>query len=110
MSYFSDKLKACYEAKYFDRTNFAKEIGLNESTIRNWIRNDNLPSADVLYKIAKFFGVPMEYFIDGGDSNFSDREIVLLLRMKTLTDEQIKTISLLIDTLHEENCKTEKKQ
>ena len=109
MSYFSDKLEACYKAKNYDRTHFAKEIGIPESTMRNWIRSGFVPSADIVYKISKFFGVPMEYFIDGGDSNFTDREIVLLLRIKTLTDEQIKTISLLIDTLHEENCKAEKK-
>ena len=109
MSYFSDKLEACYEAQHYDRTNFAKKIGLNESTIRNWIRNGNLPPADILYKIAKFFGVPMEYFIDGEESGFTDREIVLLLRMKTLSEEQIKTISLFIDTLYEENSKNSKK-
>lgn len=103
MSTFTDKLEACYQARHYDRTHFANEIGIPESTIRNWIRNGNLPPADILFKIAKFFGVPMEYFIDGGEISFSDRETSLLIKMKSLTDEQLKMISYMIEKFEDEN-------
>ena len=108
MSTFTDKLEACYKARHYDRTNFAKELGLHEATIRNWIRIGNMPPADTLYKISKFFGVPMEYFMDGGEISFSEREIGLLIKMKKLSDDQIKMISYMIEKFETENEKSQK--
>jgi len=108
MSTFTDKLEACYQAMDYDRTNFARAIGIPESSIRNWIRNGNIPQADILYKISKFFGVPMEYFMDGSENPFTDREMLLLIRMKTLSADQMKMISLMIEKFEEENKKLDR--
>ena len=108
MSNFTDKLEACYQARNYDRTSFAKAAGLKESTIRNWIRTGFVPSAEVVYKISKFFGVPMEYFMDGEEIPFTDREIGLIIKMKSLTDEQLKMISYMIEKFEDENKKVDK--
>lgn len=108
MSTFTDKLEACYQAQHYDRTNFAKAIGVPESTIRNWIRNNSIPPADILYKIAKFFGVPMEYFMDGGEISFSDKEINLLIKMKHLSADQLDMISFIIEKFENENYEKSK--
>ena len=108
MSNFTDKLTACYQARNYDRTNFAKAIGIPEASIRNWIRLGNIPSAEIVYKISKFFGIPMEYFMDGEEIPFTDREIALIIKMKSLTDEQLKMISYMIEKFESENEKVDK--
>lgn len=103
MSNFTDKLTACYESQGLDRTHFAEIIGVPESTIRNWIRFGNIPPADILYKIANYFNLPMEYFIDGSESSIKDTEIAMIIKMRDLSDEQLKMVSFIIDKYREEN-------
>lgn len=105
MSKFTDKLELCYKARNYDRVHFANKIGVPESTIRSWIRIGNYPPADILYKISKFFGVPMEYFMDGGESSFSDKEIALILKMRKLKDEQIKMLYYMVEKFENDNKK-----
>ena len=82
-TYFIEKLELCCAARGMKRTTFCKDFGINESSVRTWIKQGNFPQADVLYRIAKYFGVPMEYFMDGSESSFTDREIALLIRLKS---------------------------
>lgn len=103
MSNFTDRLEACYKAKNYDRKHFAAEIGVPESTIRNWSHYGNIPPADLLFKISKFFGVPMEYFLDGSDTPLSDQEIGLLIKMKKLNKEQWKMLASVVDNFVREN-------
>ncbi len=103
MSNFTNKLETCYKARHYDRTSFAKAIGIPESTIRNWIRSGFIPSAEIVYKISKFFGVPMEYFMDGGEISFSEREVALIIKLKTLSDEQLRMISYMVEKFETEN-------
>ena len=105
MSNFTDKLKACYESQGLDRTHFAEKINISESTIRNWIRFGNIPPADTLYKIAIFFNLPMEYFIDGTETPIKDNEIAFIIKMRDLTEEQLKMVSFIVDKYREENKK-----
>ena len=108
-AYFIEKLDLCCKTKRLKRTAFCKDIGISEATVRTWIRQGNYPQADTLYKIAKYFGVPMEYFIDGSEIQFTDREMVQLIRMKNLSDDQLKMISFMIEKFTEENEKVDKK-
>lgn len=43
-----------------------KATGIGSATISTWKKRNNVLSAELLLKIAKFFGVSMEYFL-GGD-------------------------------------------
>ena len=103
MSTLSDKIEVCYKTMGKDRTHFAQEIGIPESTIRNWKRKDCIPAADVLFKISKYFNLPMEYFFDESENSLSDKEIATILRLRKLTDEQFKMISYMIEKFEQEN-------
>lgn len=105
MSTLSDKIEACYKAVGKDRTHFAQEIGVPESTIRNWKRFNSIPAADILYKISKYFNVPMEYFIDGSENPLSDKEIATIIKLRKLSDEQFKMISYMIEKFITDNEK-----
>ena len=103
MSTLYEKIEACYTAQGKNRKNFAAEIGVPESTIRNWQRYNSVPAADVLYKIAQYFKVPMEYFLEGSENPMSDREIATIIKMRKLSEEQLRMISSVIDKFVEDN-------
>ena len=68
MSTLYEKIEACYTAQGKNRKNFAAEIGVPESTIRNWQRYNSVPAADVLYTIAQYFKVSTAYLTGDEDS------------------------------------------
>ena len=103
MSTLSDKIEACYKAVGKDRTNFSRDIGIPEATIRNWKRYNSVPAADILYKISKYFNVPMEYFLDGSENPLSDKEIATIIKLRKLTDEQLNMLSYMIEKFIIEN-------
>jgi len=41
------------------------ETGITRSTFTDWKTGRSKPGVEKLYKIAQFFGVPIEYFLDG---------------------------------------------
>ncbi len=106
MSTLSDKIEACYKAIGKDRTHFAQDIGVPESTIRNWKRYSSIPAADVLLKISKYFNIPMEYFLDDSENPLTDREIATLIKLRKLSDEQLKMITYMIEKFEQENGKS----
>ena len=96
---FVKRLELCCKEQGLTRTTWAKKIGFPESTIRNWLRNGNMPSAQIVYNFATYFGVPMEYLLSGEDKNLDDTDFVMLLKFKKLSVEQKKMILAATDSL-----------
>ena len=42
----------------------AKETGVSQTAFSNWKTGRNEPSLESLRRIAKYFGVPIEYFLE----------------------------------------------
>ncbi len=49
---------------------FAYDIGVSLSAIYNYM-NGRIPSTEVLFRIARYTGRPMEWFLDPGDAEAS---------------------------------------
>lgn len=96
---FVKRLELCCKEQGLTRTTWAKKIGFPEATIRNWIRNGNMPSAEIVYNFAQYFGVPMEYLLTGDESKLDDIDLVMLLKFKKLSEEQKKMIIAATDGL-----------
>lgn len=105
MTTLSEKIEACYKAIGKDRTHFAQEIGISEATIRNWSKKNSIPAADILFRIAKYFNLPMEYFFDDAENPLSDKEITTIINLRKLNDEQLKMIDYMIDKFVKDNEK-----
>lgn len=103
MNTLSDKIESCYKSMGITRIDFAQKIGVPESTIRNWHRFGSVPAADVLYKVSKFFNVPMEYFLDGSENPLSDKEIATIIKLRKLNSEQLKMIDYMIEKFVKDN-------
>ena len=44
------------------------ETGITKSTFTDWKTGRSKPGIEKLYKIAQFFGVPLEYFLEETES------------------------------------------
>jgi transcriptional regulator with XRE-family HTH domain len=96
---FVKRLELCCKEQGLTRTTWAKKIGFPESTIRNWLRNGNMPSAEIVYNFAQYFGVPMEYLLTGEETKLDYIDFVMLLKFKKLSAEQKKMIIAATDSL-----------
>lgn len=69
----------------------AAYLGKSRQIFRDWQGRSN-PSLTDLFKIAKFFGVPLEYVISGEESPIDDATAAFLVSTQDLTEEQKKVI------------------
>lgn len=77
----------------------AKKVGASRIMIGNYERNENTPSVEVVYKIAKVFNVTVDYLL--GQSAFAqyDKEMIKRLENIEELDEPTKqTLFSVIDT------------
>lgn len=61
---FYDKYAGLCAEKGLSPSKAAMEIGLNKASVTNWKKNGYTPRADVLQRIAEYFGVSVSYLID----------------------------------------------
>ncbi len=76
MSAFTDRVDVLMSNRNITRYRFCLECEISESSYRAWIRG-SIPNAEILYKIAVYFGVSMEYLISGNNPNFAALELAL---------------------------------
>lgn len=55
------------DSKGLKDADVSKATGIFPSTFTDWKNGTSKPKIEKLYKIAKFFEVPMETFIEGSD-------------------------------------------
>ncbi len=71
----------------------AEYLNKNKQVFYDWRHKaGRKPGLEDLLKIAKFFGVPLEYVISGEESTIDDATAVFLVQTKDLTEEQKKVI------------------
>lgn len=81
-------------AKKDSRTkkSLAEHLGKNRQIFTDWGSGKSTPSLTDLFKISKWFGVPLEYIISGEDSPIDDATAVFLLKAQGLTQEQKESV------------------
>ena len=69
----------------------AAYLGKHRQVFYDWKNKPGRkPSLEDLLKIAKFFGVPLEYVISGEETPIDDATAAFLVQTKDLTEEQKK--------------------
>lgn len=69
----------------------AEYLGKTRQIFHDWQHNNN-PSLIDLFKISKYFGVPLEYIISGDESPIDDATAAFIVSTQELTEEQKKVI------------------
>lgn len=64
-----EKVERLMQEKGVKASDVAKAIGISSSVFTDWKKGRYTPKADKLYAIAKYFGVPMDFFFDEEAAN-----------------------------------------
>ena len=69
-----------------------KYLGKTRQVYYQWQRGEYPPTLMDLFKISKYFGVPLEYIISGEESPIDDATAAFIVQTNDLTEEQKKII------------------
>ena len=86
-----DRIKRMIQIDHRTQKELAEHLGKTRQIFYDW-QNGTNPSLVDLFKISKYFGVPLEYVISGEESPIDDATAAFLVSTKDLTEEQKKII------------------
>lgn len=95
-NYFIKNIEKFCEVKNITVAKMLTELNLPKNTISNWKIRGTIPSAEVLFKLAQFFNVPMEYLLNGYDSTIEDDISIVLIKLRELSKEEREPIIELV--------------
>lgn len=65
---FAERLRELRAEKGLSARNLGKEAGVSDASIIDWENAKRIPSADSIYKLAKYFRVTSDYLIGLADA------------------------------------------
>ncbi|NAW50095.1 helix-turn-helix domain-containing protein [Elizabethkingia argentiflava] len=88
-----ERIAQLRKAKDWSQDQLAKEVESSRVMIGKYERGDNLPSIEVMVKIAKAFGVSVDFILGEGLNAAYDKEMVKRLdEVESLPDDEKKRI------------------
>lgn len=94
MSDFTARIDSLLNERKLKRSDLCRATGISESSVRSWIKQNSVPNAEYAIKVAKFFGVSVEWLINGGNDDAGEKlvlapeEMELVEIFRRLTQEQ----------------------
>lgn len=85
---FVENIEKFCAARGITKADMLRDLDMPSSTTANWKNRNNMPSAETIYKVAQYFGVPMEYIMFGEGNPMDDDIVAAAAKLKTLTREQ----------------------
>ena len=97
------RLRSLLQARGWTEYRLAKESNLNESTIANIYRRNNVPTVATLEAICKAFGITLsEFFADSDMVELTPELRELFDKWIRLSPNQKNTVKTVIDTYFED--------
>ena len=96
---FSLRFRALYNALPYDQRDLARKVGVTTATILKWEDGDAVPDLIQLKKIAQYFGLPCEYFLEDSlpaeeqKPQMADWQIADALGLSEGTVERLRELS-----------------
>lgn len=92
----------------YSQSELADKINVSRTIIGNYERNANMPSIEVIVKMAKVFNVTVDYMIGEGEFSTYDKEIIKRIEdIDQLDEDTKKHLFFLVDNVIQ-NYKTKK--
>lgn len=104
MNIFLERVEYLRTDKKLSKSKILRDLGLNPNSFVNWEKRDNIPSGDILDKIAAYFGVSVDYLL-GKDNPAatippdSRRESIAAM-IEPLSDDQLRDLLEYVRFLH----------
>jgi len=95
-----ERITQLRKAKNWSQDELAKEIDSSRVMIGKYERGDNLPSIEVIVKLAKAFGVSVDYLLGEGLNAAYDKEMVKRLdELESLPNDEKQRIFHYMDLI-----------
>lgn len=103
-----ERITSLRKAQSWSQEDLATKIDASRVMIGKYERSDNLPSIEVIIKLAKAFDVTIDYLIGEGEFSSYDKEIIKRIEdIDQLDNETKKHLFFLVDNVIQ-NFKTKK--
>lgn len=90
---FGERLQTLLTASGVDRKELALCLGVTVPVLSRWLNGSSAPDVYQFREIARFFGMPYEWFLDGGDDSPSVEELAALLGLSEDTVEGLLSLA-----------------
>lgn len=102
-----NRLKELREKAGLTQAKFGSMFNASQNTVSNWENGNRRIDNDRLVQFSKYFGVSIEYLLNSTDdpqkTSQTDKRDALYLKMRNLSDSQIKTLESLVAVMSAEN-------
>lgn len=102
------KISTLRKDKNWSQGDLAQRIGASREIIGKYERNENLPSIEMVAKMAKAFGVTIDFLIGEGENASFDKETVERINDIQKMDASTKNILFNVIDTYIQNFKTKK--
>lgn len=100
------KISTLRKEKNWSQGDLAQQIGASREIIGKYERNENLPSIEMVAKMARAFGVTVDFLIGEGENASYDKETVDRINNIQKMDESTKNVLFNVIDTYIQNFKT----
>ena len=90
---FDKRLKNLLTVSGVGREELARHMDVPVPVVNRWLNGTSAPDVYQFQGIARFFGMPYEWFLDGGDDSPSTEELAALLGLSEDTVEELMSLA-----------------
>ena len=90
---FDKRLQNLLTVSGVSRKELAQHLGVTVPVVSRWVNGASAPDVYQFREIALFFGMPYEWFLDGGDDSPSVEELAALLGLSEDTVEGLLSLA-----------------
>lgn len=89
---FGEKLSELLEERRITQKEFAKTLNIAPTTLNGYIKDKRQPDFELIKRIASTLSVSVDFLLGGDSFNLSAKELSLITKLRTLSEEQQQTI------------------
>ena len=93
MKNFDKRLQELLTVSGVSRKELADRLGVTVPVVSRWLNGVSVPDVYQFREIARLFGIPYEWFLDGGDDSPSVEELSALLGLSEDTVEGLLSLA-----------------
>ncbi|HTN39494.1 MAG TPA: helix-turn-helix transcriptional regulator [Arachidicoccus sp.] len=103
-----NKISTLRKEKKWSQNDLAQELNASREIIGKYERNENLPSIEMVIKMAKAFGVTVDFLVGEGEYASFDKEIVERINDIQKMDAGTQSVLFNVIDTYIQNFKTKK--
>lgn len=93
---FGEKLSELLEEQRISQKQFAKTLNIAPTTLNGYIKDKRQPDFETIKKISSALNVSVDFLLGGGSFELTAKELSLITKLRTLSEEQQQLVYNLV--------------